>query len=102
MSFSCLFSVDWRIQCTPSSLKEPTPKLAPKPKKRPEPVAGAGGKEWEWRLEHRGSKWQQDFLKQFFKVSQKYSKLKMDENGTNVLLMNITGACHNHRVRRYL
>ena len=77
MSFSCLFSVDWRIRYTPSSLKEPTPKLAPKPKKRPEPVAGAGGKEWEWRLdEHRGSTWQQDM--QFLKLSQKIFEI---ENG---------------------
>ena len=49
-----------------------------------------------------------------FKVSQKYSKVRMDENGMNALLMNLTGAnesnvrhspkifllaIHNHRVR---
>lgn len=44
-----------------SLLKEPTPKLAPKPKKRPEPVSGA----FFWFRtgvfdKHRKSKWQQD------------------------------------------
>lgn len=59
-----------------SLLKEPTPKLAPKPKKRPEPVSGA----FFWFRtgvfdKHRKSKWQQDM------EFQSVPKVFQSENG---------------------